>query len=117
MAWSETTRGNYVRACVRYASDLTQACGIHPAPALLHGVTAALGPLVYDPATETLSPSELPGFAKTLTRKLGPLPALDEALQAAWEAYETQGPRFRAVLFYILVQHYGKQALFRPKAG
>ena len=101
----------------RYAADLAQACGMHPDLDLLHGVVTACGPLVYDPATEALTPQDLPAFRKSLIRKMGPLPALDEAIQAAWETYETTGPRYRAVLLYILVQHFGKQAQFRPKAG
>ena len=35
----------------------------------------------------------------------------------AWETCAPPVPRYRAVLMYILVQHFGKQALFRPKAG
>lgn len=103
----------------RYAQDLAGPCAMHPDLALLQGVTSACGPLIYDPATEALQPKDLPGFRKSLIRKLSltPSPAVDEAIQAAWETYETEGPRYRAVLLYILVQHFGKQAQFRPKAG
>ena len=83
-------------------------------------MTAACGPLIYDPATEALTPADLPGFRKNLLLRkmaLPPGPAPDEAISAAWETYATPGPRYRAVMAYILAQHFGKQALFRPKAG
>ena len=102
----------------RYAAAL-RACGLEPDLALLTGVTQACGPLIYDPETETLSAADLPAFRKNfLVRKLAltPGPALDEGLAAALEACESPAP-YRAVLCYILVQHFGKQAGFRPKAG
>ena len=101
-----------------YAEALSRDCGMHPDRVLLHGVTLACGPLIYDPATATLTAADLPAFRKTLIRKLSlsPSPAIDEAIQAAWETYDTTGPRHRAVLLYILVQHFGKQALFKPQA-
>lgn len=101
----------------RYARELEVACGMHVDRALLQGVTAACGPLIHDPATEAVTLAELGAFRKAVQRKFGSLPALDEALQAAWEAYDTKGPRYRAVLIYLLAQNYGRQDLFRPKAG
>lgn len=103
----------------RYADDLTHVCAMAPDMSLLAGVTQACGPLIYDPATEVLSPADLPAFRKNfLLRRLGlpPGPALDEALAAALDAYPSPRP-YRAVLAYILVLHFGRADLFRPKAG
>ncbi|MCW1918962.1 DUF2853 family protein [Rhodobacter sp. KR11] len=91
----------------RYAEALT-AAGIEPDFDLLHRVTMACGPLIYAPATEVLTLADLPAFRKSLIRKFGPLPAFDEAIQAAWETCAE--PRYRAVLFYILTRHFGKAA-------
>lgn len=103
----------------RYAQDLTQVLGVAPDMALLHGVTTACGPLIYDPATEVVTQADLPAFRKSLIRKLDlhPGPAVDEAVLAAYETCATGTAPFRAVLVYVLALHFGKAAALRVKAG
>ena len=98
----------------RYAEALSQA-GLQPDMDLLHGVTAACGPLIYAPETEVLTRATLPAFRKSLIRKLALTqgPAVDEAIQAAWETCTP--PHYRAVLLYILAQHFGKAGLFAAR--
>ena len=102
----------------KYAQDLQTACGIAADKALLTKVTLGCGPAIYDAGTETIAPdtAEIAAIRRNfLIRKLGLKdgPELTEAIEAVIEAYGTaQQPKYRAVVYYLLVTHFRKQALY-----
>ncbi len=102
-----------------YAEDLKTKCKINPDLALLTKVTIACGPAIYDADASTVAASdagELETVKKNfLIKKLGlpDGPALDEAISAALETYgRSERRKFRAVVYYILTKHFGKEAVF-----
>ncbi len=103
----------------KYAEDLTTKCKINPDLALLTKVTIGCGPAIYDADASTVagsSPAELETVKRNfLIKKLGLTdgPALDEALSAALDTYgRSERHKYRAVLYYILTKHFGKEAVF-----
>jgi hypothetical protein len=103
----------------KYAEDLTTKCKINPDLALLTKVTIGCGPAIYDADASTVagsSPAELETVKRNfLIKKLGLTdgPALDEALSAALDTYgRSERNKYRAVIYYILTKHFGKEAVF-----
>ena len=103
----------------RYAADLTTKCKINPDLALLTKVTIACGPAIYDADASTVAgtdPKEL-ATVKTnfLIKKLGlpDGPVLDEAILAVIDTYgRSERQKYRAVVYYMLTKHFGKEAVF-----
>lgn len=103
----------------KYADDLTNKCKMTPDMALLTKVTIGCGPAVYDNDASTVSgsdPSELETVKRNfLMKKLGleDSPKLMEAINATIETYgKSERNKYRAVFYYILVKHFGKEAVY-----
>jgi hypothetical protein len=103
----------------KYAADLQNKCKITPDLALLTKVTIGCGPSIYNADAETIAasdPEELARVRKNfLMGKLGlpDSPALDEALNAVIETYgRSERNKYRAVVYYMLVKHFGKDAVY-----
>jgi hypothetical protein len=103
----------------RYAEDLKTKCKMNPDLALLTKVTIGCGPAIYDADAATVDGSdaaELETVKKNfLIKKLGLSngPALDEAISAALDTYgRSERNKYRAVFYYMLTKHFGKEAVF-----
>lgn len=103
----------------KYARDLTEKCKMTPDMALLTKVTIGCGPSIYNADSETIAASDPAERARVkanfLIKKLGLAdgPALDEALAAAFETYgASERNKYRAVVHYMLVKQFGKEAVF-----
>ncbi|PWE28859.1 DUF2853 domain-containing protein [Maritimibacter sp. 55A14] len=103
----------------RYADDLRNKCGIQPDMALLTKVTIGCGPAIYDADASTVAAGQ-PGEIETvknnfLIKKLGLSdgPQLDAAINQAIETYGRSEPnKYRAVIYYMLTRHFGKEAVY-----
>lgn len=103
----------------KYAGDLKSKCGMTPDLDLLSKVTIGCGPAIYNADSETVAASdasELETVKKNfLIKKLGLAdgPALDEAISAVMETYgKSERNKYRAVVYYMLVKHFGKEAVY-----
>lgn len=104
----------------KYAEDLKSKCKVTPDLDLLTKVTIGCGPAIYSADSETVSgsdPSELETVKKNfLIKKLGLADSakLDEAIAAAIETYgRSERNKYRAVVYYLLVKHFGKEAAYK----
>lgn len=103
----------------KYASDLKQKCGMTPDMDLLTKVTIACGPSIYNDDSSTVASSQQ-GEMETVKKNflIGKLglpdgPALDDAIAAAVQTYgPSERKKYRAVFYYLLVKHFGKEDLF-----
>ena len=102
------------------ADDLLSRCGITPDLALLTRVAIGCGPAIHDPDQRFIDMTDRAELARLksnfLIRKLGlpDGPALAEGIEAAIDAAGGTGaPRFRAVVHYLLVRHFGRESVFR----
>ena len=103
----------------KYAADLKDKCGMPPDMDLLTKVTLGCGPAIYRADSETVAasqPAEVETVKKNfLIKKLGlnDGPELDAALASVFETYgKSERNKYRAVVHYMLVRHFGKEALF-----
>lgn len=103
-----------------YADDLKNKCKMNPDMALLTKVTIGCGPAIYDNDAQTVAASqasELETIKKNfLVKKLGLAdgPALMEGINAAIDTYgKSERNKFRAVFYYLLVKHFGKEAVYK----
>ena len=103
----------------KYADTLRKACGMEPDPKLLSQVTIGCGPVIFSPEGEVIVQGDRAERARVktnfLVRKLGLSdgPHLVDAIDAMMEAYDApDGRRYRAVLYYLLVKHFGKEDHF-----
>jgi len=103
----------------RYADDLRNKCKVQPDLALLTKVTIGCGPAIYNADSATVAGSdrsELETVKKNfLIKKLGlaDSPALMEAIDAVIETYgRSERNKYRAVVYYMLVRHFGKEAVY-----
>lgn len=103
----------------QYAEDLKTKCGVEPDMDLLTKVTIGCGPAIYDADAATVASSQ-PGELETvkknfLIKKLG-LPDGPELMQAIEQAVETYGRsernKYRAVVYYLLTRHFGKESVY-----
>lgn len=104
----------------RYAADLKEKCGIDADLALLTKVTIGCGPTIYSNDASTVSatdPAEMGRVKKNfLIKKLGLADGagLDAGLEAAVEQYgRSNRNKFRAVFYYLLVKHFGREAAYK----
>jgi len=102
-----------------YAEDLRKKCGIEPDMDLLTKVTIACGPSIYDADAATVASSqdhELETVKDNfLIKKLGleDGPQLMEAIQQVIETYgKSERNKYRAVVYYMLAKHFGKEAVY-----
>lgn len=102
-----------------YAGELTSKCGVTPDMDLLTKVAVGLGPALYNADASTVAgtdPAELETIRKNfLVGKLG-LPDGPELMQGIETALDTYGRserhKYRAVVYYLLVTHFGKQSAY-----
>ena len=103
-----------------YADDLKNKCKVTPDMALLTKVTIGCGPAVYDNDAQTIAASDKDELERIksnfLVKKLGLKdgPSLMEGIHAAVETYgKSERNKFRAVFYYLLVKHFGKEAAYK----
>ncbi|WP_460272919.1 DUF2853 family protein [Celeribacter sp. ULVN23_4] len=103
----------------KYAEDLKSKCGIEPDMDLLTKVTIGCGPAIYNDDASTVAASQESELetVKTnfLIKKLGLAdgPELMDAINAAIETYgQSERNKYRAVFYYLLVKHFGKEAIY-----
>lgn len=103
----------------KYAAELRDKCGVEPDMDLLTKVTVGLGPAIYDADSSLVSAtsdSEMQTVRNNfLIGKLGLSdgPDLDKGLSAAIETYGASvSHKHRAVVYYLLVTHFGKQSVY-----
>ena len=103
----------------KYADDLRTKCKITPDMDLLTKVTIGCGPAIYDTDAATVAGSskdELETVKKNfLIKKLGLADdaSLDAALDAVIETYgRSERNKYRAVVYYMLTKHFGKEAVY-----
>ncbi|WP_374645970.1 DUF2853 family protein [Tabrizicola sp.] len=104
----------------KYADDLKTKCKVTPDMDLLTKVTIGCGPSIYDNDAQTVAASDKDELerirANFLVKKLGLQngPALMDGINAAIETYgKSERNKFRAVFYYLLVKHFGKEAAYR----
>lgn len=103
----------------KYADDLQTKCNMTPDMALLTKVTIGCGPAIYNEDSSTVAgsdPSELETVKNNfLIKKLGleDSPKLMEAINAVLDTYgRSNRNKHRAVIYYMLVKHFGKEAVY-----
>ncbi len=104
----------------KYADDLKTKCNVTPDMALLTKVTIGCGPSIYDNDAQTVAASDKDELerirANFLIKKLGLTdgPALMDGIHAAVETYgKSERNKFRAVFYYLLVKHFGREAAYK----
>lgn len=104
----------------KYADDLKNKCKMNPDMDLLTKVTIGCGPAIYNADSSTVAGSdetELETVKKNfLMKKLGLVdsPKLMEGIHAAIETYgKSERQKHRAVLYYMLTKHFGKEAVYK----
>ncbi len=103
----------------KYAEDLRTKCGMEPDMDLLTKVTIGCGPSIYNADSSTVASSQ-PGELETvkdnfLVKKLGlsDSPDLMEAINQVIETYgKSERNQYRAVVYYMLTKHFGKEAVY-----
>lgn len=104
----------------KYAEDLKTKCKVTPDMALLTKVTIGCGPSIYDNDAQTVAASDKEELERIKTnfliKKLGLAdgPSLMQGIDAAIETYgKSERNKFRAVFYYLLVKHFGKEAAYK----
>ena len=103
----------------QYADDLRNKCGMEPDMGLLTKVTIGCGPAIYNADASTVAASQ-PGELETvkdnyLVKKLGLAdgPQLMDAINQAMDTYgRSERNKYRAVVYYMLTKHFGKEAVY-----
>jgi hypothetical protein len=103
----------------QYAEDLRGKCGVEPDMDLLTKVTIGCGPAIYNADASTVAASQESELETVknnfLIKKLGLTdgPELMEAINQAVETYgKSERNKYRAVFYYLLVKHFGKEATY-----
>lgn len=103
----------------QYAEDLRNKCGMEPDMDLLTKVTIGCGPAIYNDDASTVAasqPTELQTVKDNfLIKKLGLSdgPELMDGINAAIETYgKSERNKYRAVFYYMLTKHFGKEAVY-----
>jgi len=103
----------------KYAADLKEKTGMTADMDLLTKVTKGCGPTIYNDDASTVSgtdPDEMERVKKNfLIRKLGLKdgPELDAGIAAAIQKYgQSNRNKYRAVFYYLLVKHFGREAAY-----
>ncbi|MEZ5684421.1 MAG: DUF2853 family protein [Paracoccaceae bacterium] len=103
----------------KYADDLKNKCGMTPDMDLLTKVTIGCGPAIYNADAETVAASDKSELETVknnfLIKKLGLAdgPALMDAIDSTVETYgRSERNKYRAVVYYMLVKHFGKEAVY-----
>jgi hypothetical protein len=103
----------------RYAEDLKTKCKVTPDMDLLTKVTIGCGPAIYNADSSVVAgtdESELETVKNNfLIKKLGlsDSPKLMEAINAVIDTYgRSERNKYRAVVYYMLVKHFGREAAY-----
>lgn len=103
----------------KYADDLKTKCKVTPDMALLTKVTIGCGPSIYDNDAQTVAASDKDELDRIksnfLIKKLGLKdgPNLMDGINAAIDTYgKSERNKFRAVFYYLLVKHFGKEKAY-----
>jgi hypothetical protein len=103
----------------KYADDLKNKCKVTPDMALLTKVTIGCGPSIYDNDAQTVAASDKEELerikANFLIKKLGLKDGsnLMDGINAAVDTYgKSERNKFRAVFYYLLVKHFGKETVY-----
>ncbi len=103
----------------KYADDLKNKCGMTPDMDLLTKVTIGCGPSIYDADASTVAASqdhELEVVKNNFLIKklaLNDGPELMAAINKAIETYgKSERNKYRAVVYYMLVKHFGKESIY-----
>ena len=103
----------------KYADDLKTKCKVTPDMDLLTKVTIGCGPSIYDNDAQTVAASDKEELerikANFLIKKLGLTDGanLMEGINAAVDTYgKSERNKFRAVFYYLLVKHFGKEKVY-----
>jgi len=103
----------------KYAADLKEKLGVDADMDLLTKVTIGCGPSIYNKDSSTVSggsESELETVKNNfLIKKLGLSdgPALMEGINKVIEEYGTSNRnKYRAVVYYLLTKHFGKEEVY-----
>jgi hypothetical protein len=103
----------------QYADDLKKKCGMNPDMDLLTKVTIACGPAIYNADASTVAASQASELETVkenfLIKKLGLAdgPDLMAGINKAMETYgKSERNKYRAVVYYMLTKHFGKEAVY-----
>ena len=103
----------------QYADDLKNKCGMQPDMDLLTKVTIGCGAAIYDADASTVAAtqeSELETVKDNfLIKKLGLSdgPDLMAGINAAIDTYgKSERNKYRAVFYYLLTKHFGKETVY-----
>ena len=103
----------------KYAEDLKSKCGVEPDMDLLTKVTIGCGPAIYKEDASTVAASQEGELetvkANFLMKKLGHPdgPELMDAINVVIDTYgRSERNKYRAVFYYMLVKHFGKEAVY-----
>ena len=103
----------------KYADDLKTKCKMNPDMDLLTKVTIGCGPSIYDNDASTVAASDKEELerikANFLIKKLGLTDGanLMDGINAAVDTYgKSERNKFRAVFYYLLVKHFGKEKVY-----
>ena len=104
---------------VKYAEDLRTKFNVEPDLDILKKVTIACGPAIYNRDSATISRSEESELERVKTNfllrklQLDPEEDLDGPLSDYLGTYgRTHRTKYRVVIYYLLVKHYGKEAIY-----
>ncbi|MCZ0811217.1 DUF2853 family protein [Roseovarius sp. EGI FJ00037] len=103
----------------QYADDLRNKCGMEPDMNLLRKVTIGCGPAIYNADASTVAAtqqSELETVKENfLIKKLGLAdgPQLMDAINQVMDTYgRSERNKYRAVVYYMLTKHFGKESVY-----
>lgn len=104
----------------KYADDLKTKCGMQPDMDLLTKVTIGCGPSIYNADASTVAAGQEHELETVkdnfLVKKLG-LPDGPQLMDAINQVIETYGRsernKYRAVVYYMLVKHFGKESAYK----
>jgi hypothetical protein len=104
----------------KYADDLKNKCKVTPDMALLTKVTIGCGPSIYDNDAQTVAASDKDELERIksnfLIKKLGLKDGanLMDGINAAIDTYgKSERNKFRAVFYYLLVKHFGRESAYK----
>ena len=104
----------------KYADDLKNKCGMTPDMALLTKVTIGCGPAIYNVDASTVAGTQVSELETVkenyLMKKLGlaDSPKLMEAIDSVLETYgKSERNKNRAVVYYMLTKHFGKESVYK----
>jgi len=102
-----------------YADDLRGKCGMQPDMDLLTKVTIGCGPAIYDADASTVAAGQEHELETVkdnfLVKKLGLAdgPHLMDAINQVIDTYgRSERNKYRAVVYYMLTKHFGKEAVY-----